>query len=59
MKDSGSGQCFFGVFYYFFRERGTSLKKVLRIAEGPTALRGVRTTLLVKGLGDSVEWSCY
>ena len=50
---------FFCCILLFCRERGTSLKKVLRIAEGPTALRGVRTTLLVKGLGDSVEWNCY
>ena len=32
------------------------MKKVLRIAEGPTALRGVRTTLLVERPGDNVEW---
>ena len=42
---------FFVVFYYFV-ERGASLKKVLHVAEGPTALRGVRTTLLVDRLGD-------
>ena len=30
------------------------MKEVLRIAEGPTALRGVRTTLLVERL---VIWS--
>ena len=30
------------------------MKEVLRIAEGPTALRGVRTTLLVERL---VMWS--
>ena len=43
---------FFVLFYFFLGERGTSFKKVLRVAEGPTALRGVRTTLLVESLGD-------
>ena len=47
----------FFMYFIIFRERGTSLKKLLHIAEGPTTLRGVRTTLLVEGLGDSVEWS--
>ena len=30
--------------------------KLLRIAEGSTDLRGVRTTLLVERLGDDVDW---